>query len=70
MSGEIVSFDVEKASRYVDQALHGFMNDPPDSDYQRGFLAALLVVYEEGCGKPVEGGRFAVLCNMAERAEP
>ena len=61
MSEKVVSFDVEKTSRYVDQALWGFMNDPPSSDYQRGFLAALLVVYREGCGKPMDSGRFAVL---------
>lgn len=58
---EVISLDTEKASRYVSQALWGFMNDPPDSDYQRGFLAALLVVYREGLGKGADEGRLDVL---------
>jgi len=65
---EVVSFDVEKASRYIDQALWGFMNDPVDSEYQRGFLGALLVVYEEACGKPMDAGRFDALRKMHAEA--
>lgn len=36
---------------YVARSLAGFRADPPDSDYQKGFLAALLVVWREGLGK-------------------
>jgi hypothetical protein len=50
-AANVVSFDAEKASRYIRQALMGFYADQPDSDYQRGFLAALLTVYGEGLGR-------------------
>ncbi len=32
---------------YIEKAIRGFIADPPDTDYQRGYLAALLVVYRE-----------------------
>lgn len=51
---QIISFDAEKASRYIRQAMVGFLADNPDSDYQRGFLAALLIVYREGLGKDAD----------------
>lgn len=47
----VISFDAEKVSRFIEQALAGFINDPADSDFQRGYLAALLTTYEEGLGK-------------------
>jgi len=31
---------------YIVDALHGFISDPADSDYQRGYLAALLELAE------------------------
>lgn len=58
---EVVSFDAEKASRYLEQAMFGFLGDPADSDYQRGFLAALLVVYREGVGKGASDDRLKLL---------
>jgi len=65
MTGEIVSFDAEKASRYIEQALHGFMIDRATSEYQRGFLAALLAVYQEGLGKGAGDDRIAMLERQA-----
>ncbi|MBX9910832.1 MAG: hypothetical protein K2Z25_19270 [Beijerinckiaceae bacterium] len=32
---------------YIEAAIRGFLADPPDTDYQRGYLAALVVVYGE-----------------------
>ena len=32
---------------YVTSSVQTFLGDPPDSDYQRGFLGAMLVVAEE-----------------------
>jgi hypothetical protein len=61
MMMEVISFDAEKASRYLERALFAFLGDPADSDYQRGFLAALLVVYEEGLGKGSQDARLALL---------
>lgn len=57
----IVSFDAEKTVRYLEQSFQGFLGDPPDSDYQRGFLAALLVLYEEGLGKGKHDARIEML---------
>lgn len=35
---------------YVMIALAGFVGDPPDSDFQSGYLAALKAVATEGMG--------------------
>lgn len=51
MQTEITSFEGEKVARYLREAFGGFLRDNPDSDYQRGYLAALLAVYREGAGK-------------------
>jgi hypothetical protein len=60
----IISFDAEKATRYIEQALIGFINDPADSDYQRGYLAALLTIYEEGLGNGNGDDRLPLLLQM------
>lgn len=62
----VVSFDAEKASKYIQQALAGFINDPADSDFQRGYLAALLTVYQEGLGKGLGDDRLPLLLQMAK----
>lgn len=62
----VISFDAEKASRYIEQALAGFINDPADSDFQRGYLAALLIIYEEGLGKGADDDRLSLLRKMSE----
>lgn len=61
----IILFDAEKATRYIEQALIGFINDPADSDFQSGYLAALLAIYEEGLGKGVGDSRLKNLREMA-----
>ncbi len=38
---------------YVKKAIEGFINDPPDSEYQRGFLASLLCLYREALEMPL-----------------
>jgi hypothetical protein len=38
------------AEEYVALALDQTMRDPPDSDFQRGYLAALCCVYREAFG--------------------
>jgi hypothetical protein len=44
---ELVRFLVEAMSGFnLDAALNGFRADPADSDYQRGFLAAILQVFD------------------------
>lgn len=48
---DIIEFDAHKVRNYLDQSINGFMNDPPDTDYQRGFLAAVLIVWKEALNK-------------------
>jgi hypothetical protein len=43
----IVLFNEKSAERYIQQAIAAFMSDPPDNDYQRGYLECLLVVQRE-----------------------
>jgi hypothetical protein len=35
---------------YLLNAIKSFTKDPPDSDYQRGYLAGLLVLWDETHG--------------------
>ena len=42
----------QSAIQYVEEALGLFFRDAPDSEFQRGYLAALLLVYHEGFGAP------------------
>ena len=43
----VVHFSEKSAERYIKQAIAAFVRDPPDSDFQRGYLEALLVVQRE-----------------------
>ena len=43
---------------YVATAIDAFLNDPPDSDFQRGYLAALVAVYKEAIGRPAADARI------------
>ena len=48
---DIVDFDGHRVAPYVIDAIAGFISDPPDSDYQEGYLAACLAIYREGIGR-------------------
>jgi hypothetical protein len=41
-----------RVEEYVTSSVQSFLGDPPDTNFQRGFLSAMLVVAEEhwGCG--------------------
>ncbi len=43
----VVVFRESTAAKYVEQAIAMFANDPPDNDYQRGYLEALLTIQRE-----------------------
>ena len=47
MSAELVEFDAVRVRRYLLDAFRGFLNDHPDTDIQRGYLAAMVTVYRE-----------------------
>lgn len=44
--------DSEKIEAYLREAMEGFITDPPDDDYQQGYLGALTAIYEEALGMP------------------
>ncbi|RYD66076.1 MAG: hypothetical protein EOP83_05930 [Verrucomicrobiaceae bacterium] len=46
------SIDYAEVRGYVRSSLEGFLLDPPDSDYQRGYMAALKAVLKEAMGHP------------------
>jgi hypothetical protein len=66
----ILSLEEHKASRYIEWALVSFLKDPPDSSFQRGYLAALLAIYREGLGKGVDDERMTMLHAFVDRSTP
>lgn len=64
MGESVISFDDAKAGRYLQAALFSFLNDPPDSLFQCGYLAALLAVYQEGLGKGQTDDRVKTLDSL------
>ena len=44
---------------YVRSAVQGFVNDPPDTDPQWGYLSALLVVAKDALGQQMDTSPFA-----------
>ena len=61
MSAELASFDAERAAKYLNRVLVGYLADPADSDYQRGFLAGCLTLYREALGRGADDDRLALL---------
>ena len=57
----IIDIDGMRAAKYVEQALLGFLRDPADSTYQRGYLAALLTIYTECLGRGIGDDRLELL---------
>ena len=43
------------AEQYIREAIDLFLKDPPDTDFQRGYLCALVNVALEGFELPIEG---------------
>ena len=46
--------DIEKARAYITEEIASFQSDPADSDFQRGYLAALEVVGKEALGMDID----------------
>jgi hypothetical protein len=60
-SSNVIEFDGERTRRYLNGIFVGYLKDPATSDYQRGFLAAALVIYREGLGRGADDDRLALL---------
>lgn len=58
MTAEIVDFDARKVAPFIIAEIGRFLDDPPDSDHQRGYLAALINVYREGLGRGADDARL------------
>lgn len=41
-----------EAETYMRNALEAFVNDPPDNDFQDGYLEALIIFATDGLGIP------------------
>jgi hypothetical protein len=41
----VVPLPNEKLKNYLRDSLKGFANDPPDTSYQQGYLAAIEEIY-------------------------
>ena len=48
MSNNVIDLDAGRVLPYMMQAIEGFLRDPPDTDFQRGYLSALCMVMREG----------------------
>lgn len=62
---DVIEFDAQKVRKYLIRAIEGFINDPPDSDYQCGFIDAICVIYREALG--IEGDARVDLCDRMTR---
>jgi hypothetical protein len=58
---EVISFDSERAARYLNDVFAGYLSDPADTAYQQGFLAACLTLYREALGRGAGDDRLALL---------
>src|SRR5262249_27547658 len=50
---------IGNVEEFVRTAIQGFVNDPPDSDFQCGYLGAMLVVAKEAIAVPMEMSPYA-----------
>jgi len=59
MSAKVIDFDAARISTFLMNAIESFFSDPPDSEFQRGYLSALINVYAEGLGRKDDRIAFA-----------
>jgi len=65
---QIIDFDGARLAPLLVRSITSFLNDRPDSDYQRGYLAALLWAYREGLGRGADDARIAAAEKMLRSA--
>jgi len=51
-------FEHKQVQKYLQASIQAYLRDPPDNDFLRGYLSALLVVAEEALGFPMEARPF------------
>lgn len=57
--------ELEQLESYIERSIDAFFIDLPDSDYQRGYLAALVNIYREVMGRDDE--RLAAALKLIAR---
>ena len=70
MSGVVTELQTERASRYLENVFAGYLADPADTDFQRGFLSLALTLYREGLGKGFGDDRLALLDRQVSPVKP
>jgi len=45
---EVIDFDARRIEPFIMKQIQSFLDDPPDTQHQEGYLSALLVIYREG----------------------
>lgn len=68
MTAELIDFEARRAGPTLMGQIEGFLRDPPDTEFQRGFLAALLAVHEETLGRGRTDARFIAAEEMLRRS--
>lgn len=62
------SMEIALVHAAIENNIMGFVGDPPDTDFQSGYLFALCDILVELGGK--DYGEFAIMCqNSMERAK-
>ena len=54
---EVFDQSSKRIEKYLDRVLEGFVDDPADSEFQLGYLAALKEIYFELTGRTREEHR-------------
>ena len=55
------------AEEYVRSSVHTFLSDPPDSEFQAGFLGALLVIARDVLGQRMDEPPFVEAQELQEK---
>lgn len=48
----VIGFDEFRIRPMLEKSLQLFLGDPPDSEFQYGYLAATIAMYREGLNRP------------------
>lgn len=65
----IIDFDSHRVRPFIERAIESFLNDPPDTEFQRGYLGALINVYREGLGRGAQDARLIAAERLTAQSE-
>lgn len=70
MTADITDFDAARLRPFIERALTLYLGDPPDTDYQRGYLAALVDMWREGLRDGSPDARVIACERLLDREAP